>query len=131
MKRKTGAKPKDKSNGGFTSSQVGTLLERLESKFNIFGERQEGIIEKIDATHEQVGRNAQDIAVLKVAVKGIKEDVAVLKEDVAVLKETVKSMAAKIEALTESIDKLIKTKAEQQDFQALEKRVAALEAKAS
>ena len=93
---------------GITVTEVGTLIDQLRWEFKIFGEDMISLKKDVKTTKEMVTRNTEDIVLIKVAVK---------------------NMVAKIEALTKSIDRLVKTKADREDIQALEKRISILETK--
>ena len=150
-------KPKSKIRGQdkYTVTEVGTLIEHFESQFKVFGESQQAVIKKLDATYEQVGKNTEDITILIAAVRKNSEDIASLtiavrknsediasltiavrknsedikknSEDIVSLKSVVQDMGLNIEKLVKSIDELIKTKVDHQEFQALEKRVEVIE----
>ena len=143
---------KNRGKDAYTVTEVGTLVDEFRKEFRVFGERQEGIIKKLDATYEQTGRNTEQITLLEIAVKEITSKIAALAEKVdkntsaiAALAEKVDKNAAAIaelaekvdkntkaiEALTRSIDKLVQTKADREEILTLEKRVSALETKVS
>lgn len=107
-------KPATKSNkkirgkDKYTVTEVGTLIDQFRGEFKVFGE---------------------NIISVKSDVKSIKEMVSDNTERITLLEITVRNVVAKIDELIKSINTLVKTKADRQEFQALEKRVSILETK--
>ena len=92
----------------FTVTEVGTLIEQFRGDFRVFGE---------------------DLTSVKTDVKSLKEMVAKNTERITLLEIAVRDIVNKLEALTKSIDRLVKTKADREDLQTLERRVSTLESK--
>lgn len=110
-------KPEEKNS--YTPTEVGTLIEQFRSEFKVFGERQQSIIEKqqsiiekLDATYEQVGKNTQEIALIKTTLRNLKEQVSI--------------NTGKIEEnrqLIEHVLEELKLKASREEFKTLKNRV--------
>ena len=127
--KKPADKNKERGKDNYTVTEVGTLIEEFRGEFKVFGEKLQVNTEKTDATFEQVGRQTEEITLLKVLVQKNTEDISSLKTDVSSLKIAIKDIASKIDRLVESIENLIKTKVDREEFQVLEKRISTLEAK--
>ena len=92
----------------YTVTEVGTLIEEFRSEFKVFGEKLQANTEKLDATYEQVGKITEQMILLETAVRNV---------------------IARIEELTKGISELVKTKADREEMQLLDKRISALENK--
>ena len=102
MKKKTAAK-----NDSFTASEVGTLIKGFRSEVRIIAENQKAMDDKFtgkfNMLFEEMGRQREDIWILKADVRTIKSDVAMLKEDVSVLKTDMKIVKTDIAEIKEII----------------------------
>jgi len=107
MKKYTG-KNKERGKDKYTVTEVGTLIEHFECQFKVFGEGQNAIREKLDATYEQVGKNTEEIVLLKVAVQKNTEEIGSLKTDVTSLKTDVTSIKTDVTSLKTDVT-LLKT----------------------
>lgn len=97
-----------KTHNTFTSSEVGVLIEGFRSEIRVIAEGQTTLTKKVDMMYEEMGRQREDIWMLKTDMKIVKEDVKVLKEDVSVLKvdmKIVKSDTAEIKEIIGNHDK--------------------------
>ena len=64
----------------FTATEVGTLIEELRSDFKIFTEDQKVMKSKIDMMFEELGRQKEDIHLIKVDIRFLKNGVAEIKD---------------------------------------------------
>jgi archaellum component FlaC len=55
--------------------KVRVILEEIRSQFKVFGEGLKGINEKLDSTIEMTAKNSEDIEMVKIDVKEIKDDI--------------------------------------------------------
>ena len=132
--KKTVDKTKERGKDKYTVTEVGTLIEEFRGEFRVFGEKLQTNTEKTDATYEQVGRQTEEIAILKVAVQDNTKEIVSLKEttkkhteEIGSLKAAVQNITTKIDNLVKSIEELIRTKVDREEFQVLEKRISTLE----
>ena len=68
---------------------VKSNVDQLKTDFQVFGETLTGVKSKVDVMWNEMGRQKENILVIKTDVAILKTDVAVLKTDVAVLKSDV------------------------------------------
>ena len=98
---------------------IGALMEDSNSKFELLAE-QYFDIKKTQSSHtEMIASIKEDVEVMKVDIEVTKEDIQVTKEDIQVMKEDISFIKAGL-----------KQKVDIEEFGALERRVALLEAKA-
>jgi len=105
---------------------IGALMEDSNSKFELLAE-QYFDIKKTQSSHtEMIASIKEDVEVMKVDIEVTKEDIQVTKEDIQVMKEDIQVMKEDISFIKAGL----KQKVDIEEFGALERRVALLEAKA-
>ncbi|MFC1632502.1 hypothetical protein ACFL2I_08115 [Candidatus Omnitrophota bacterium] len=115
--------------------EFGVILEDLSSQFRTFGEGLEFVRadvgelkEEVRGTREQVGRNFEDITIIKVSNKEIQREIAGIRADLKNVKTDIEKLAQMVADNSLAI-KALSDMLRKQDFQALEKRIATLEKK--
>ena len=99
----------------YTATEVGTLIEQIRSEFKVFGEGLKDLREKVDATHEQVIKNTEQITLLEIAIRETRGEIT-----------KINGRLDRIEERLGRIEDSLKSKADQKDFQDLEKKVTSL-----
>ena len=113
-------KKRSKENDGFSSTEVGALIEALRSEIKPVLEAIPDMQKKLDSIFEQVGINTEKIVLLEIAVKNHSERIAVLETTVKGLETSVKVNSEKTDRVLEEL----KSKVTRGDFEILEKKVA-------
>ena len=102
----------------FTSTEVMMILERMEKQFRVFGETQEAIRKKLDATFEMTGENKEDIDLLKALARKNTDDIQLIKMEVTLIKKRLDDIGLR---LTYKVDR--------DEYNKLGKRLIVLEKK--
>ena len=91
MKKNKPTKPTKTNQSYNPDREFAVVLERLETEFKTFGEDLKGIRSKVDIMWDEMGRQREDINIIKADIRIMKEDIKVLKADVSEMKVTLKS----------------------------------------
>lgn len=116
----------------FTATEVMMLMERVEKQFRVFGETQEAIRKKLDATFEMTGENKEDIELLKTLARKNKEDVDLIKALSRKNTDDIGSIKFEIMLIKKRLDDiglLLTNKADQDEYTKLGKKLLVLEKK--
>ena len=89
-------KPNNKS---FTTTEVGTLLEDINSKFDLLAEGQSGLREDVHGLKEEVNKLAGRMDRLEITTKFMKAAILDLSKDVKDIKVSVSSHNRRISTL--------------------------------
>ena len=102
----------------FTATEVMAILERMEKQFRVFGEAQEMLKDRVNAMFDMVGKNTEDIDLLKSLARTNTDDIKVMKLDISDIKAELVEINRKLE---QKIDRA--------EYIRLERRVGAIERK--
>lgn len=102
----------------FTATEVMAILERMEKNFRVFGETQETHREQSNAMFEMVGKNTEDIDLIKSLARTNTDDIKVMKFEVIVIQKRL-----------DEIQKQLIYKADRDDYSKIGKRLLELEKK--
>ena len=118
-----------KKNGKFTVTEVGALIEAMRSDLKPILEDITGIKTKLDSVFEQVGKNTEDIQLIKHILSNHSEEIksikGTLKEHSGILEEH-GGLLKEHSGLLNHILEELKSKVDRKDFEILEKRVASI-----
>lgn len=90
---------------------VGVVAEDFKGQVEIIAEQYGGIEQHLVGIRDMVAKNTEDIEIIKIDVHGLKEDMGIVKTDIEFMKGG------------------LKRKVDYDEFQALEKRMVAVESK--
>jgi len=96
---------------------LGVLNEDFTDQVKLIAESISGTQEQLIAIRDMVVKNTEDIEMIKIEIFGVKREVVEIKKDIAITKTDI-----------EIIKQNLRVKVDIQEFEALEKRVAILEA---
>lgn len=115
---------KKESEDFYTSSDMkrhmSALIEHVDDRITGIGEQFIDFRRKLDSHTEMLGELAEDVAVIRTDVGFLKDDMVVVKKDISIMKEDISEIK---DDLQQKVDR--------GEFAALERRVSAVEAKAT
>lgn len=91
-KKPAATKPTD----SFTSTEVGVLIEKLQSEFHVFGEGLTSLRSDVESLKTDMGTVKSDLSLLKVDVAVLKVDAGTLKFAVTQIMTDVKEIKAAV-----------------------------------
>ncbi len=122
-------KKQSKKNGKFTVTEVGALIEAMRRELRPILEDIPSIKAKLDSTFEQVGKNTEDIQLIKHILSKHTEGIQLIKQTLdehsRILNEHSKLLNEHSGLLNHILEKL-ESKVDRKDFEILEKKVASI-----
>jgi len=122
-------KKQAKKNGKFTVTEVGTLIEAMRRELRPILEDIPSIKAKLDSTFEQVGKNTEEIQLIKHILSKHTEDIQLIKQTLDKHSELLNEHSGLLNehsGLLNHILEELKSKVSRSEFELLEKKVASL-----
>lgn len=122
-------KKRTKKNGKFSLTEVGVLIEAIRAEFRPYLEIIPGMQEKLNATFEQVGKNTEDIQLIKHILSNHSGEIKSISGEIKPISGEIKSIKGTLNEHTEILNRILeelKSKIDRKDFELLEKKVASL-----